>query len=339
MRGDGGVELLRRSATTASAGADLVHGLAELVGDIGVGLVDLLLVAGSARAPGRSGSGTPEAADEPDGRRDGRGVEVPGHARSLGDGGSPQAVIASHSRARSASAASPAARITASGPGRPVISSTCSTAWCTSRSSPPTSATPAVSAAARQRGRPRVVEHVEDDTGPSPSRSAAAVLCGRGDGRDEHVDRARRRSASRQQPRPRTEGGAGCRATASRVSPARAGSRTTRVAARQPRSPSASSRDAAVAPPPSTSAADRPGYRSRSAATAPGMSVLSPTRRPSSSITTVLAAPARAARRVDLVEQRQHGPLQRHRQRQPAPRGVEPVDERRQPGLVDLDAS
>ena len=80
----------------------------------------------------------------------------------------------------------------------------------------------------------------------------------------------------------------------------------------------------------------RPSERSRSAAAAPGMSVLCPTRRPSVEHDGVRRPRLRGP--VDqLVEQRHHRPLERHRQRQPAPGRVEPVEEPGQPVLGDLD--
>ena len=92
-----------------------------------------------------------------------------------------------------------------------------------------------------------------------------------------------------------SSGARGWRPAAATVSMARVSSRTSSVAVRQPSSARASSTDAAVAPPPITTAERTgSGTRSTTADTAPGTSVLKPVRRRLSS-RTVLAAPASCA--------------------------------------------
>ena len=125
-------------------------------------------------------------------------------------------------RARRPARASPG-----SGPGRPVISSTCSTAWCTSRSSPDTSTRPARSAALRERRRPRVVDHVEDHGHAGrPARAGPAAGPRRGSSRParRRPRRGRPRAGVR---RPRAP--CGWRAAAATVSAARPASRTSSV--------------------------------------------------------------------------------------------------------------
>ena len=100
------------------------------------------------------------------GGRDGRGLPGVGHgaaagraprgrAAGAGTDGRPRAPVDRHPRLtrrlrprRRPAAAVSAARIAAVGPGRPVISSTCSTAWCSSTSRPPATRQPAALAAA-----------------------------------------------------------------------------------------------------------------------------------------------------------------------------------------------
>ena len=192
---------------------------------------------------------------------------------------------------------------------------------------------PCVDRRGRQRRRPRVVEHLEHHARPRRRRPPGR-RSGPRRGSWRPARRPRRRAPRDGVRRPGAPAGGG--ATAAKVSSARAGSRTSRVADRQPRSASARRTEAAVAPPPSTVAeASEPSYRSVSAAAAPGTSVLCPLLRPPSR-TTVFAAPACSALGRDLVEQRHHGALERHGQRQPAPGLVEPVEERGEGALADL---
>ena len=204
------------------------------------------------------------------------------------------------------------------GAGTPVISSTCSTAWCTSRSRPADQHAGRAPARGGQRGRPGVVERVEDHRRRRRTRQQLGGLRRRRDrwrprtsagtrsGRP--TQRARRRAGRRVPRRGRDRLGGPRR----RRGPAASTSR-------QPRSASAEQREAAVArrrgPRPR-----RPARRCARAArpTAPGRRCCGRCADRRSS-TTVLAAPARAARLAHLVEQRQHGPLERHRQRQAAP--------------------
>ena len=151
--------------------------------------------------------------------------------------------------------------------------------------------------------------------------SSARVWAAAGIGGDQHVAR---RAARRRASRPSTSGGAGAPGDRVQRSP-RARCRVAdqegeRAAASSAR---ASSSEAAVAPPPEDDRRGPAGRRtvSRSASAAPGMSVLS-------------AAPAavrpehqrvgRAGRsgrgRSPRRASAQHRPLERHRQRQPAPR-------------------
>ncbi len=235
---------------------------------------------------------------------------------------------------RAASTARPAARIASSGAGR-------------RRSSARPGAPPGARAGPGRRPapgpRPRRPGPAASATGrrprrrpPRPGRPAPPP---RRSGRPRggwRPGRPRRRRPARSGVR-RPPGRPGCRAAAATVSAARAASRTSRVTSRQPRSASPSSTDAAVAPPPRTTArCTGPSCRSRRAAATPGTSVLCPRRRPSREHHGVRAAglPGPVA---DLVEQRHHGPLERHRQRQPAPRLVQAGEERRQRRLRDVD--
>ena len=81
-------------------------------------------------------------------------------------------------------------------PGDPVNSSNWSTAWCTSRSSPPTRTRSA--AAARERRRPRVVDHLEHHRDVGAAGDQRGVLGRGGDGRhdDLAVDPAVGRASS-----------------------------------------------------------------------------------------------------------------------------------------------
>ncbi len=72
-----------------------------------------------------------------------------------------------------------------------------------------------------------------------------------------------------------------------------------------------------------------PSHRSRSAANAPGRSVLSACTCPSTR-TRVLAAPTSAARSLTRSAVRHRLPLQRHRERQSTPRGVQAAEKCRQ---------
>ena len=141
-------------------------------GDVGVGL----LVARPAR-PVRVGSG----------RRSGAapGSRAAPHASAASTTRDP---VDAHEPLRAASARSPAARIASSGAGSPVNSSNCTAAWCTSRSSPPTSTRP--SADARRRAA-----SATGGRGPRRRRvrrrtraTRSAVLCVGGDRGGDQVD-------------------------------------------------------------------------------------------------------------------------------------------------------
>ena len=96
----------------------------------------------------------------------------------------------------------------------------------------------------RRRRRPRARR-------PRRRRTSARLGLGR-DRRDDHVGTHVREVG--QQHRRAAAGARACRPTASRVSAARAGSRTATTASAQPSSASASRTEVAVAPPPSTTA-------------------------------------------------------------------------------------
>ena len=190
----------------------------------------------------------------------------------------------------------PASRITSSGrPGRPVISSTWSTAWCTSRSRPSTSDPPGGRAARGQRGRPRVVDHLEDHRDRSASaQHLVGLRARRGSSRPatsagRPAPPRRRRTVDRGPPR--VPGGRGERLRGPRRRRAPAGS-TSGSRGR----PAPSSADAAVA----RRRGPRPGRRARRAAraarpTAPGRRCCAPTRRPSRAPRCSPPRPARPA--------------------------------------------
>ncbi|CAM5230760.1 hypothetical protein SVIOM74S_07063 [Streptomyces violarus] len=236
---------------------------------------------------------------------------------------------------RAARARSPAFRMASSGAGaRPVICSTCRTAWCTSRSRPLTTAPPYADQRAASDGRPGVVEHVEQGRRALRDASGEAV----GDTRRRGADHQRgvqrllgvrpvgdaHRDLQPLGPLPHL-GGPGLAAHVhgdlARTDPGQRGQCGRGGGAR---------------------AQDRGGLDLVDA-------VLAQSRDHTGDVG-VVAGPA-AVRgeddRVDRidggrgladpVEQRDHGPLQRHGQREPRPFGSECLEEPGQRGLVDLE--
>ncbi len=139
-------------------------------------------------------------------------------------------------------------------------------------------------------------------------------------GRDHHVGLARvrpvRRPTARAAPPPPSASPVAATAAA------RSTDRTTTCGLAQPSCTSAATAEAAVAPPPSTTARSaRATPLSASARTSPSTSVLSPTSPPEVN-STVLTEPVASAVGDCRPQQRLHQPLERHRQRQARPRVV-----------------
>ena len=292
--------------------------------DLGVGLLRRHAPAGSA-PPGRrlAGAGIRAIRAETSGRRAGQQRRRARPTRTARARGAPLAAASACSRA--------ARHLRQRSTGTPVISSTWSTAWCTSRSSPATSGTPGVTG-----GRARAASATGRRRRRTPRRRAdAACSAGRRSGRRRAPSRPAGRPlatstaqrADHAPPRPRGDDGSPRRSRPRAPGRGPAAS-TSRAPSRHSASASRRRRRAR----PEDRGADAAGRRSARAAplTAPGTSVLS------ASAAAVDRAPAcsrrRASRRPvgDLVGQvAATSRLSGIGQRQPAPAVVELGEERR----------
>ena len=225
----------------------------------------------------------------------------------------------------------PAARISSRGaPFVPVISSTWRAAWCSSSSKPPIATVPARrprrGTASRAGGRPRRTRHVAPATGARRAGWAAAGMVDTTASTCPAIGAASSRTISTVEPQ---------RFSESDESLARSGERTSNLhplgpqlgdcrQGRRRRGAAADDRDRVESlDPGGPERRDHPWY----------VGVVAAALARSAPITMVLTDCSSSARGFDAVAEPDDLPLERHRQRQPAPGLVQPGDEAGQVGL------
>ena len=201
--------------------------------------------------------------------------------------------------------------IAASGAGRPVMSATCSVAWCRSMSVPAATAQPRSRAGALQGGLARAVDDVEDGAGRRravgrPGKRVEARHRRWWHGADDGVDVGRVAHSPRCDD---LDGQPGRRACASGLG-SRTRSRTMKATRPRPRPRPAATAERAVAPMPTTSTLGGSVHpATRSAVVMPWTSVLwAASRRPVGVATRVLADPVTARDLVDDGGRRERRP-------------------------------